>query len=788
METLTNWLRGLVQNARSGLGPIAIPEEYAGWIRSQQIDVFKRLGYFVVAANALNVAIVTILFWDSPDRWKLMIWASVVAGLMLVYLVRLLRGRHRPSRPTRSKRAILNAARDAGLLGLVWGLLPALFYLGADEEGESVIAMVSVGMMCGGAFMLSTMPLAATAFVVAIALGSLVACAQESGFESYLMSGLLVIYTFTVLLSVRWAYREFIGRLLGERRAQEQSEVIGMLLRDFEESASDWLWSTDAMDQLSNAGRRFASLASYPDANFDGVPLRELFIADAAADRLGKAMAGQRPFADCVVGLITSGKTVWISLAGKPTYRYGAFIGYQGVASDVTIRRESASQIEHLATHDTLTDLVNRATLLQLLNEAIAGVTAGERVAALLLIDLDRFRFINDALGQRAGDAFLTEIADRIRIATGSLGVACRTGGDEFAVLLNQSGTEVEAVADEILDLIQCPVDIGGARVACAASIGIRILEPDQKSGATILGEADLALNSAKALGRGATVVFDQAMAIDAQELAQLEHDLGKALEGDQLMLEFQPITSARTGEIVGCEALLRWHHPTRGRVSPDRFLMIAEKSGLILPIGEWIVRKAIASAAKMNPRIKVAINVSPIQLLSPNLVPVFVEALAAHNVDPARIDVEITESVLMADTDTNLSILARLREAGLSINLDDFGTGYSAFNYLNKFAFDKLKIDKSFVDPLVEGAVGPIAIAAAMVTLAHALGMRTVAEGIETEAQADLIRSLACDELQGYFFSRPISLEDFLRQPGTALNAPVPRPPLPAARPETVN
>jgi diguanylate cyclase (GGDEF)-like protein len=772
MVTLTKSLVSRVARFLAARPGIVIPDEYAGWIRAQQINVFKRFGYLVVAANALNITLLAILFWNSPEHWGVTIWAGAVAVLMLVYTYRLMLGGRRAPRATRSKRAIRNAARDAAMLGVAWGLMPALFYIGVDEDGDSIIAMVTVGMMCGGAFMLSTMPLAARAFVVPLAIGGLIACFRESGLQAPLMGGLLLIYTATLLWGVSWAYREFIGRLIGERRAMEQSEVIGMLLRDFEESASDWLWSTDTDGRLTSGGRRFAELASYPEADFDGVLLCDLFTGDAATDQLETAMVGRRSFADCTLGLSNRDGTVWISLAGKPVFRYGAFAGYQGVASDVTVKRESAGRIEHLATHDTLTDLINRTTLLKLLNEAIARVTTDERAAALLLIDLDRFRFINDALGQRAGDAFLIEIADRIRIATGSSGVVCRVGGDEFAVLLGPDEGDAAAIADEILDLVQCPFDIGGARVACSAGIGIRYLDSTDKSGARLLGEAELTLNHAKSFGRGSIVVFDRAMEIEAQNIVQLERDLGKALEDDQLALNFQPITSSQTGAIVGCEALLRWRHPTRGIVSPDRFVKIAEACGLILPIGEWIIRSAIASAAKMNPRIKVAINVSPIQLLSPNLVSVFAEALAASGVDPARIDVEITESVLMSDTDTNLSVLASLRELGLGINLDDFGTGYSSFNYLNKFAFDKLKIDKSFVDPLVEEAPGPASIVAAMVTLAHALGMRTVAEGIETKAQAARIRSLTCDEMQGYFFSRPVPLDAFLLLPGTAPDA----------------
>ncbi|MAC39950.1 MAG: GGDEF-domain containing protein, partial [Oceanicaulis sp.] len=569
------------------------------------------------------------------------------------------------------------------------------------------------------------------------------------------VAALLLVYSGVLAQSVRWSYSEFVRRLLGERVAKQQTELIGLLLHDFEEAASDWLWRTDTSGRIRSGLPRFDPDSIHSD-NQPAPALLSLFERDVAASELAHLMASEEAFSDRELRLKGDGTVRWVSLTGKPRYEDGCFTGYQGVASDITATRESAEQIEYMASHDTLTGLANRATLSALLDQRMQ---LPDSRTSLLLLDLDRFKVINDTMGHGVGDRVLVTIASRLRHVVGRAGTVCRMGGDEFAIVLTDPGREAQYIGRQIVDAIELPITIDDAVLDCSTCIGIRQLGAGDTCVQAVLSQADLALYRAKASGQGNVVEFDHTMDIEAQALMQMERDLKAAIDNNQIHLLYQPLIDIDRNRTTGCEALLRWTHPEHGNVPPDRFIELAERSGLIVPMGEWVIRSVVAAAARIDPGICIAINVSPVQLRNPDLPGVFVEALTRHGVDPGRIEVEITESVLLADTDANLSILRKLRDIGLKISLDDFGTGYSSFSYLRKFAFDKLKIDRSFVEPL-DREPQSISIVGSINALARALQMTTVAEGVETERQFEAVRIIGCDQAQGYLFARPLTLD----------------------------
>jgi len=749
------------------VSPVAVPEEAAGWVRAQQIAAFKRLGPWVVAANLANASLLTWTLHMTPRAWMVMAWGALVAVLMAVLTVRLVASRRHKHQESHSMRAIHHSTRDSALLGAIWGALPVIVFPSVSSEGHELISVVVVGMMCGGAFMLSTLPQAALAYLAAIGAGAGVALLGQPEPLHLFLFALLGIYTAVLVSGVRWSFREFVGRLLGERLAREQAEVIGLLLRDFEMASSDWLWSTDREGCLTSGAERFGFAA--PAVSRAGpCGFAGLFEAGDGRAELIQRMARHESFAELVVETVIGGERRWIALTGKPLLAFGAFRGYHGVASDITAERLAAARVSHMAAHDALTGLANRASLNTALKAAIAFPDERKQESALLLVDLDRFKVINDALGHGTGDALLTEVGRRMRRTVGNAGQCFRLGGDEFAVLLTTMGIDADYLARRIVSEIARPSTIGGMRADCSASIGMRRFTLDDFDCDAVLRHADLALFDAKGRGTGHVVEFDWSMDVDAQERVLLERELKTALAEGQLRLDFQPLFEAASGTIAGVEALVRWQHPERGEIPPGRFIDIAERSGLIVQVGEWVIRAAVEAAARLSPSIRVAINVSPIQLRSTNLPAIFLHALAATGVDPRRIDVEITESVMLSDSEANMAVLQRLRCLGLGVCLDDFGSGYSSFGYLKQFQFTKLNIDKSFTDAVDEGG-SACEIIRAIVSLARALGMRTVVEGIETESQMEAVRALGCDEAQGFLLARPQRLAELLRREGVA-------------------
>jgi len=437
--------------------------------------------------------------------------------------------------------------------------------------------------------------------------------------------------------------------------------------------------------------------------------------------------------------------------------------GFVATHDDITERRRAEQRIAHMARHDALTDLPNRMLFRERLADALAGVGRGQKLAVLYL-DLDRFKGVNDTLGHPMGDELLKLVGGRLRHSVRDTDTVARVGGDEFAIIQNgiEQPLDTALLARRIGEAVRAPYDIAGHVVVVDTSIGIALAPNDGVEPDGLLKAADMALYGAKADGRGTYRFFEPAMDSRMKARRELEIALRAALAAGQFDLHYQPLVNVDDHRITGCEALLRWNHPERGMIPPAEFIPVAEEIGLIVPLGEWVLRKACADAASWPDGTKVAVNLSPIQVSSQNIVPVVVSALAAAGLPAERLEIEITESVLMHNTATTMATLHRLRELGVHISMDDFGTGYSSLSYLRKFPFDKIKIDRSFISGLPDDAEA-IAIVRAVAGLAANLNMTATAEGVETEAQLEAVRALGCAEMQGYLFSRPMPLAQIM-------------------------
>ena len=430
--------------------------------------------------------------------------------------------------------------------------------------------------------------------------------------------------------------------------------------------------------------------------------------------------------------------------------------GWVATYEDVTERQLAEARISFLSRHDALTRLPNRVRFRESLDHAFAQLGRGHGFA-LLLVALDQFRLVNDSFGHPIGDRVLLAVAERLQSCVRETDMVARLGGDEFAVLQTDVSRpdDVMELAGRIVRLIGEPFELDEHRVLITARLGIAIAGTDGTSVDTLLSNADLALNRAKQDGRGAYRFFEPGMDARIQERRALELDLRQAVADRAFELYFQPLIDLRTDRVSGFEALIRWRHPQRGMVSPGEFIPVAEETGLIVEIGEWVIQRACAEAVSWPEQLTVAVNISPLQFKSPRLLTSVIEALRETGLSAGRLELEITETVLLADNDASVAILQRLHELGTHIAMDDFGTGYSSLGYLRSFPFDKIKIDQSFVRDLATNQ-GSRAIVRAIISLGHSLGMRVLAEGVETAEQLELLRGEGCREVQGYLFSPP--------------------------------
>ena len=795
------WTRFLAAVASGVAGgradPLAgVDEDLAARVRAAQIGAVVQLTPLTVAVNLLNAGIVLLVFWGRGPRWPLAAWFGLVALLAAAALRSWHTSRRRPPRRAASPRALGRIALHAVALAGAWGSAPAALFAAADPFGRFVLGCLAAGMITGSAFALSAVPRAGLAYTWTLSL--LLAGGMAASGEPSLAAAAAMLCLYAAFISRNLAAHGalFVEALRGRREIEEQREVLGLLLRDFEESAGDCLWETDAAGRLRRAPPRLAQALGLAPEAAEGARLLELLspartgAADGAADGGGAGAPGgdlaarlsaRLAFRDVLAtGRDATGEErVW-SLTARPVHdRAGAFRGFRGVASDVTDRVRAETRAAHLAHHDPLTGLANRRRLAEELAAALARARREGGGVALLLVDLDRFKPVNDLHGHAAGDELLCQVAGRLRAAVRETDAVARLGGDEFALVAHcarpvpgadggdagtaeGAGEDAARLARRVVAALERPFALGGGALAVqvGCSVGVALAPGDGDAAAALLHHADLAMYRAKAEGRGRFRFFEPEMDALVRERASLEADLRLAVARDELVPHFQPLVALDTGRVVGFEMLARWPHPERGMVPPTEFIPVAEDGGLIGALTEKLLRRACRAATAWPEAVSLAVNVSPVQLRDRALPGLVRAALAETGLAARRLEVELTESALVADFDLARDVVAELKSLGVRVALDDFGTGYSSLKHLQALPFDKLKIDAGFVRAM---ATDPDSrkIVAAVVGLGHSLGMPTVAEGIEEAGAAGALRGLGCDLGQGYLFGRPVAEDE---------------------------
>lgn len=587
-----------------------------------------------------------------------------------------------------------------------------------------------------------------------------------------------------VRLRIDWTWlRDAAGRETGilavatdvtaEEEAREKLEASERRLRDFAAAASDWFWETDEEDRFVYISKRAEEVIGIERRHFLGRRRDDIPEITASPDwpHYLELRAARAPFRGFRYTLAdASGRPRTVEVFGVPHFdARGNFRGYRGVARDITALVEAERRVHELAYRDPLTGLVNRAAFAEELERTLALAARRGAKLALHVIDLDRFKEVNDTFGHEAGDRLLVEIAGRLRRVTRREDVVARLAGDELAVVqpLIRESREAAALAERVLAAVREPVDVGGAEVRVSASIGIAFFPDDGHDRQTLLRHADIALYRVKESSRDGYAFFHRDMQVRHRQRAELERELRRALEagGGGLDIAFQPRLRLRDGALRGAEVLARWHHPVRGEIPPSVFVELAERCGLVHLLGELVLERALRQLAAWDaegrrlPRLSV--NLSPVQFLRRDLVKEIRAVLLRTGVDPARLELEITEGALVHDVERTAGVLGRLADLGIQLALDDFGTGYSSLAYLRRFPLHRLKIDAGFVRevPDVPGQVG---IVRAILDLARNLDLACVAEGIEREETRTFLLELGCEEGQGFLFDEPRPADAF--------------------------
>jgi diguanylate cyclase (GGDEF)-like protein len=659
------------------------------------------------------------------------------------------------------------ALRGAALYAIVANMLWAAAAIAVQPAQSPDLTLLDIAV-AGGVL---AIPLAFLSFPALVTIGC-IGFVAKLAFISHDPPGAAATGCLSLLL-IHLSLRRSADRLTQLKRRiliDWNAQRAGRFIDEFEQAGRGWFWETTARGALSYVSEQLAADLKTPADQLIGKPFADLIGLDdrrgteSSERTLGFHLSARLPFTDINVRANTAAE-IWWSLSGTPSFdEYGRFLGFRGIGTDLTQQRRSEEEINRLAKYDSLTGLPNRMLMRRTLDETLQK--KGDAVGggcALFLIDLDRFKNVNDTLGHPIGDALLKQVAQRLTSVIGKEGQVGRLGGDEFeAVLPGQvDDAGLGSLAARLIQQVSMPYMIEGHNISIGASVGIAVAPSEGCCADALIRNADLALYAAKSAGRGTYCFFAPEMHSEAQDRQILETDLRKAIARGELQLQYQPVVNAQTEELSGFEALVRWHHPVRGVISPSLFVPLAEEAGLILSIGEWVLRTACLEAAKWPEHIRVAVNLSPIQFVEPSLPATIVSALAHADLPPRQLELEITEGVFLVENESTDDMFAKLKAIGVRLALDDFGTGYSSLGYLKKAPFDKIKIDQSFVRGAAKSGSRNAAIIRAIVTLAESLNMDTTAEGAETHDELTMIRELGCSHIQGYIFGRPMNPDE---------------------------
>lgn len=745
------------------------------WARLRGLQ-YSRLARFTFqrafAHSLLAVFVARIYLTVAPSVYML-VWMAGMA-LLIIQSARLDQALADTDKRKISPGEFNRQTLFAALSGIFWSV-PVLAFApyGSIEELAALLMLMAL-LIASSVFFYTAAP------VSILAMGLIMGAAaafQLAMSELWLVLGATILFLIAAMAGTVHVGRTYLAARLAEQVIAEKEEVVSLLLREFEENEADWLWEIDPSRRLRGVSPRFAFALGESQNEAEGRPLMDLIAGECwdvgnyndSLRELADCLTSQENFSNLLVNVTIRGQKRWWELSGSPMRdARGRFIGFRGVGSDKTEQRESSDKIAYLARYDTLTSLPNRLQLTEALGEALEeSIKSRSRSrCALMMVDLDRFKAVNDSLGHMTGDKLLAQVSARLQRLMGEGQLCGRLGGDEFAIVLQGACTK-DAISDlaiRIIEALSEPYKVDQHTLYVGASVGSAVGLRDGKSVEELMRNADLALYRAKDIGGGEHFAFQQDLHALAEERRTLEVALRSALERDEFVLHYQPVVNSHSENIVSFEALVRWNNDKHGFVSPAKFIPLAEETRLIVPIGRWVLYQACHEAMNWPDHVKVNVNVSPEQLLEPDFHHDVVQALSQSGLRPDRLEIEVTESIFLRDASVARRALEQAMALGSSVALDDFGTGYSSLGYIRKLRFSTIKVDRTFVQGAAQGSSESLAIINAVVAMAQSLEMTTTAEGVETSEEAELVRTLGCDKIQGFYFGRPMSKEEARR------------------------
>lgn len=745
------------------------PEE-GNWNRIQGLQQAS-LGKYRLPQILVTMALALMVFELSRGFvpvWVLLGWMGLLAFALGVPS-QTIRDRLIGKEFLERKNQMLGLSAVSFCIGVLW-TIPILFFAPlAGDYAMAAIWTVSAALVVASVLLLRALPLGA------LLLNAMVMAASTWAFwrsGDLVMAAVVLTFSILLMMVTLENARAYLLLNLSQAGLSEKSEVVSLLLREFEESGADWLWQIDSGRRIVHPSPRFAFAAGCETSELIGEPLIKAISGPAwdsgnfppSLRDLAERLKRRESFSNLVVRVHIGGEPRWWELSASPIQdEHGAYAGFRGVGSDVTESRKSSEKIARMARFDNLTGLPNRLQITEALDQAMEQAEKWRSRCGFLMIDLDRFKSVNDTLGHQVGDRLLAQVSQRLRAIMSQNELCGRLGGDEFAVVLRDASDEVVVndLAEKIISTLSRPYDVDQQTLYIGASVGSAVGPRDGQSVETLMRNADLALYRSKDEGGGRHYCYEPQLHVSAEERRVMEMALRKALEKDEFSLNFQPVVSAETEAVTGFEALIRWFNPEFGQVPPGKFIPIAEEARLVVPIGNWVLHKACQEAALWPASVKVAVNVSAEQLFEADFVETVVESLSESGLPPQRLELEVTESVFLREGSRASETLEKILALGVGLALDDFGTGYSALGYLSKTRFSTIKVDRSFVQGAAQGMQESTAIICAVVAMAKSLGMKTTAEGVETEQEVEMVRGMGCDRIQGYFYGRPMNIEE---------------------------
>ncbi|MFM2100018.1 MAG: hypothetical protein RLZZ366_1557 [Pseudomonadota bacterium] len=740
-------------------------------VRAEQINIVRSFAMVRLALSIMAGCVLVATLGPTASPLVLLGWFGGVAILSAVLAIPHLSNRTSTS-VTASRWELHKETISLMLAAIGWTALPLTLGIGGGRDQVITVWTVATAMMGCAAFALSAVPLATASFLLILGSGL--------GWMMYSLGMPLIGLTalaYAVCLTAACLVngRTIVMHRFNQLALREKTEVVSLLLREYEDSGGDWMWHTDSSRCLTHVSPRLAVALGVDPTALETKPLLQILAGDAweagnftaGLRDLSEKLKNRESFSDLILPVQINGATHWWELSASPRFEEdGSFSGFRGVGSDVSEAHRSADKINRMARYDTLTGMPNRLLITETLGLALSESERWRGRCGFMMIDLDRFKAVNDTLGHPIGDRLLSQVSERLRSIMTNNELCGRLGGDEFAVVVKDANDpqRMAKVARKIIDTISQPYEIDMHTIYIGASVGTAVGPRDGRSVETLIRSADLALYRSKDVGGGAFHCYEPQLHVHAEERRVVEIALRKALEKNEFQVHYQPVVNAKTGTIESFEALLRWTNPELGSVSPVKFIPIAEEARLIGPIGEWVMRTACAEAMRWPSNIRIAVNVSAEQLHDINFVTAVISALAHTGLPPHRLELEVTESVFMREGTTAVAVLEKILDLGVRLALDDFGTGYSSLGYLSKTKFSTIKVDRSFVQGAARNAPESLAIIRAVVALAESLGMSTTAEGVETDEECRMINQLGCRKIQGYLFGRPMPAEEAQR------------------------